>query len=106
MPMDALKRNATATSFDPLTLLAALATVTKHLGVFGTASATFEPPYLIGRRFAALNPISDGRAGFNLVTTSNPNAALNVGMTDHMAHADARPARLKRVGNWPPRRQS
>jgi len=62
--------------------------VTKHLGLIATASTTFEPPYLIARRFASLDHISGGRAGFNLVTTSNPDAALNFGMTDHMAHAD------------------
>lgn len=88
MPMEALKRSATVTSFDPLTLLPALAMVTKHLGLIATASTTFETPYLIARRFASLDHISGGRAGFNLVTTSNPDAALNFGMTDHMAHAD------------------
>lgn len=88
MPMEALKRSATATSFDPLTLLPALAMVTKHLGLIATASTTFEPPYLIARRFASLDHISGGRAGFNLVTTSNPDAALNFGLTEHMAHAD------------------
>jgi FMN-dependent oxidoreductase (nitrilotriacetate monooxygenase family) len=88
MPMDALKRSATVTSFDPLTLLPALSMVTKHLGLIATASTTFEPPYLIARRFASLDHISGGRAGFNLVTTSNPDAALNFGLTDHMVHAD------------------
>ena len=88
MPIEALKRSATVTSFDPLTLLPALAMVTKHLGLIATASTTFEAPYLIARRFASLDHISGGRAGFNLVTTSNPDAALNFGMTEHMAHAD------------------
>ncbi|MFT5511362.1 MAG: FMN-dependent oxidoreductase (nitrilotriacetate monooxygenase family) [Hyphomicrobiaceae bacterium] len=88
MPIDALKRSATVTSFDPLTLLPALSMVTKHLGLIATASSTFEPPYLIARRFASLDHISGGRAGFNLVTTSNPDAALNFGLTDHMEHAD------------------
>ena len=86
MPMDALKRSATVTSFDPLTLLPALAMMTKHLGLIATASTTFESPYLIARRFASLDHISDGRAGWNLVTTSNPDAALNFGQTDHMQH--------------------
>ena len=88
MPIDALKRSATVTSFDPLTLLPALSMVTKHLGLIATASSTFEPPYLIARRFSSLDHISGGRAGFNLVTTSNPDAALNFGLTDHMEHAD------------------
>jgi FMN-dependent oxidoreductase (nitrilotriacetate monooxygenase family) len=88
MPEQALKRSATVTSFDPLTLLPALAMVTEHLGLIATASTTFEQPYLIARRFASLDHISAGRAGWNLVTTSNPDAALNFGMTDHMEHGE------------------
>mgnify|MGYP001828746761 FL=1 len=88
MPIDALKRSATVTSFDPITLLPALSMVTRHIGLIGTASTTFETPYLIARRFASLDHISGGRAGWNLVTTSNPDAALNFGMTEQMPHAD------------------
>jgi FMN-dependent oxidoreductase (nitrilotriacetate monooxygenase family) len=88
MPMAALKRSATVTSFDPLTLLPALAMATQHLGLIATASTTFEPPYLIARRFASLDHISNGRAGWNLVTTSNPDAALNFGLTEHMEHGE------------------
>src|SRR6187399_3721575 len=51
MPLEALKRSATVTSFDPLTLLPALAQHTEHLGLIATASSTFEPPYTIARRF-------------------------------------------------------
>jgi FMN-dependent oxidoreductase (nitrilotriacetate monooxygenase family) len=87
MPMEALKRSATVTSFDPLTLLPAIAMVTNHLGLIATASTTFESPYLIARRFASLDHISDGRAGWNIVTTSNPDAAKNFGMDDQMPHA-------------------
>jgi FMN-dependent oxidoreductase (nitrilotriacetate monooxygenase family) len=88
MPMAALKRSATVTSFDPLTLLPALAMVTEHLGLIATASTTFEPPYLIARRFASLDHLSGGRAGWNLVTTSNPDAALNFGLAEHMEHGE------------------
>src|ERR671922_2497678 len=88
MPMEALKRSATVTSFDPLTLLPALAMMTEHLGLIATASTTFEPPYAIARRFASLDHISGGRAGWNLVTTSNPDAALNFGMDEQMEHGE------------------
>src|SRR5437762_9924360 len=74
MPMEALKRSATVTSFDPLTLLPALAQHTQHLGLIATASTTFEPPYVIARSFASLVHISASRAGWNLVTTSTPHA--------------------------------
>src|SRR6516165_6740332 len=88
MPLEALKRSATVTSFDPLTLLPALAQHTGHLGLIATASTTFEPAYTIARRFASLDHLSNGRAGWNLVTTSNPDAALNFGLTEHMDHGE------------------
>src|ERR1043165_8447187 len=88
MPMEALKRSATVTSFDPLTLLPVLSQHTSRLGLIATASTTFEPAYTIARRFASLDHISEGRAGWNLVTTSNPDAALNFGMDEQMEHAE------------------
>jgi len=94
MPVEALKRSHTVTSFDPLTLLPALAVQTKHLGLIATASTTFEPAYMIARRFASLDHISGGRAGWNIVTTSNPDAALNFGLDEHMEH-DERYARAR-----------
>src|ERR1700742_3794846 len=88
MPTDTLKRSHTVTSFDPLTLLPALAAVTERIGLIATASTTFEPAYMIARRFASLDHISGGRAGWTLVTTSNPDAALNFGLTEHMEHGE------------------
>ena len=88
MPMAALKRSATVTSFDPLTLLPALAAVTEHIGLIATASTTYNEPYHVARKFASLDHISGGRAGWNLVTTSNPDAALNFGMDEQMEHAE------------------
>ena len=86
MPIAALKRSATVTSFDPPTLLPALAMVTRHLGLIATASTTFEEPYHVARRFASLDHLSGGRAGWNIVTTSNPDAALNFGLEEHVEH--------------------
>lgn len=86
MPMDALKRSATVTSFDPATLLPALAVVTEHLGLIATGSTTFDAPYHLARRFASLDHLSGGRTGWNIVTTSNPDAALNFGLDDHVEH--------------------
>ena len=86
MPVGALKRSHTVTSFEPMTLLPALAAVTEHLGLIATASTTFDAPYHVARRFASLDHISGGRAGWNLVTTSNPDAALNFGLEEHVEH--------------------
>jgi alkanesulfonate monooxygenase len=86
MPVEALRRSATATSFEPMTLLSALAMVTERIGLIATASTTFDEPYHIARRFASLDHISNGRAGWNVVTTANPDAALNFGLTEHVEH--------------------
>ena len=86
MPVQALRRSATVSSFEPLTLLSALAMVTERIGLIATASTTFDEPYHIARRFASLDHISAGRAGWNVVTTANPDAALNFGLTEHAEH--------------------
>ncbi len=86
MPMDALKRSSTPTSFEPMTLLPALAMATEHLGLVATGSTTYDEPYHVARRFASLDHISGGRAGWNVVTTANPNASMNFGREDHMEH--------------------
>src|SRR5271168_3553658 len=86
MSMAALRRSATVTSFEPLTLLSALAMATQRIGLIATASTTFDEPYHIARRFASLDHISNGRAGWNIVTTSNPDAALNFGLDDQVEH--------------------
>ncbi|BDG70528.1 LLM class flavin-dependent oxidoreductase [Roseomonas fluvialis] len=88
MPIEALRRSHTVTSFDPLTLLPALAAVTDRIGLIATASTTYNDPYHVARKFASLDHISNGRAGWNVVTTANPDAALNFGQDEHMAHGE------------------
>src|SRR6195952_249203 len=88
MPIEALRRSHTVTSFEPLTLLSALAAVTDHIGLIATASTTFDLPYHVARRFASLDHLSAGRAGWNMVTTSNPDAALNFGLEEHVEHGE------------------
>ena len=88
MPMNALKRSATVTSFDPLTLLPALAVVTEHLGLIATASTTYNEPYHVARKFASLDHISNGRAGWNVVTSANPREAMNFGREEHLEHGE------------------
>lgn len=88
MPVEALKRSHTVTSFEPFTLLSALAAVTDKIGLAATASTTFDEPYHIARRFASLDHISRGRAAWNIVTTSNPDSALNFGKDEHVEHGE------------------
>ena len=88
MPIEGLKRSATTPSFEPLTLLSALASVTHHIGLIATASTTYGEPFHVARQFASLDHISGGRAGWNLVTTSNPDVALNFGRDEHLAHGE------------------
>ncbi len=88
MPLEALKRSATPTSFEPFTLLPALAAVTERIGLVATGSTTYDQPYHLARRFASLDHISGGRAGWNIVTTSNPDASLNFGLEEALDHAD------------------
>ncbi len=88
MPVEALKRSQTVTSFEPFTLLSALAAVTDRIGLVATASTTFDELYHVARRFASLDHISAGRAGWNIVTTANPDAALNFGLEEHVEHGE------------------
>src|ERR1700744_507957 len=62
MPISALKRSHTVTSFEPFTLLSALASVTDPIGLIATGSTTFDEPYHVARRFASLDHISGGPA--------------------------------------------
>lgn len=88
MPINALKRSHTVTSFEPFTLLSALAGATERIGLIATSSTTYDEPYHVARRFASLDHISGGRAGWNVVTTGNPETALNFGQDDHMEHSE------------------
>jgi N-acetyl-S-(2-succino)cysteine monooxygenase len=72
--------------FDPLTLLPALAAVTAHIGLVATATTSYNEPYHIARKFASLDHISGGRAGWNVVTSSNIAEAYNFGREQHYEH--------------------
>jgi alkanesulfonate monooxygenase len=74
--------------FDPLTLLPALAAVTKHIGLCATATTSYNEPYHIARKFASLDHISGGRAGWNVVTSSNVSEAYNFGRERHFEHGE------------------
>lgn len=80
--------------FEPLTYFAAVAMTTRHIGLVATATTTYEEPFLLARKFASLDHISKGRAGWNIVTTSEPDDALNFGRSEHMPR-DARYERAR-----------
>jgi FMN-dependent oxidoreductase (nitrilotriacetate monooxygenase family) len=73
---------------EPTTLLAALAAVTSDIGLIATASTTYNEPYSIARRFASIDHISGGRAGWNVVTSAGGSEARNFGRDDLMDHED------------------
>src|SRR6516225_6235285 len=65
--------------FEPTTLIGALSTVTRHIGLGATVSTSFGEPYHVARAFASLDHLSGGRAAWNVVTSTNSAAALNFG---------------------------
>ena len=85
--LESLRRTSSATFFEPVTLLAALAAVTKNIGLVSTSTTTYDEPYLVARKFASLDHLSGGRAGWNLVTSQNEREAYNFGRDAHVAHA-------------------
>jgi FMN-dependent oxidoreductase (nitrilotriacetate monooxygenase family) len=72
---------------EPITLLAAIAGATHHIGLIATVSTTFNEPFLLARKFASLDHISGGRAGWNIVTSSTEAEARNFGLDQHPDHA-------------------
>ena len=67
---------------EPLTLLAALATMTSRIGLIATASTTYTEPFNLARQFASLDHISRGRIGWNIVTSWIPGAERNFGQSE------------------------
>jgi FMN-dependent oxidoreductase (nitrilotriacetate monooxygenase family) len=69
---------------EPMTLLPALAALTQHIGLVTTASTTYNEPYHIARKFATLDLISHGRAGWNIVTSWSDAEAHNFSRAKHL----------------------
>ncbi len=72
---------------EPLTLLSALAVATKNIGLVGTLTTSFNQPFNVARRFASLDLISRGRAGWNVVTSGDAGTAGNYGLDEHYDYA-------------------
>jgi len=77
-----------AVALEPMSLITALAGQTSRLGLVATGSTTYNEPYNIARRFAAIDQISGGRSGWNLVTSQFEAEAGNYGADTHMPHAE------------------
>jgi FMN-dependent oxidoreductase (nitrilotriacetate monooxygenase family) len=71
---------------EPFTLLSALAAVTERIGLIATVSTTYNEPFHVARKFASLDYISNGRAGWNIVTSGSEQEALNFGAEAHLEH--------------------
>ncbi|GAA5231536.1 LLM class flavin-dependent oxidoreductase [Verticiella sediminum] len=91
-----LARTARADHLEPITTLAGLAALTERIGLIATASTSFNEPYNLARKFASLDLISGGRAGWNLVTSSTDAEARNFNQERHLAHAE----RYERAGEF------
>jgi FMN-dependent oxidoreductase (nitrilotriacetate monooxygenase family) len=81
--LDAMTRDSWGAHWDPFTLMCALSQHTRHIGLVCTATTTYDFPYSLARRFAALDLISGGRAGWNLVTSGNRLEADSFGFDRH-----------------------
>lgn len=89
-----LRSSAYSLRWDPLTLLPALAVTTRHIGLIATANTSYNEPYTIARKFASLDHLSGGRAGWNLVTALI--GGENFNRAEHLQHAD----RYARAGEF------
>ncbi len=69
-------------TLDPMTLLAVMGSVTQHVGLVATVSTTYNEPALLADKFATLDALTGGRAGWNIVTTAHPASARNFGQPD------------------------
>jgi FMN-dependent oxidoreductase (nitrilotriacetate monooxygenase family) len=83
-PEGSQRRSAWNAELEPLTLMAALATHTSRIGLVATASTTYNEPFHIARKYASLDHISGGRAGWNIVTSWSDEEARNFNRDQHL----------------------
>jgi N-acetyl-S-(2-succino)cysteine monooxygenase len=82
------RRTTNGMRLEPLTLLGALSAVTTHIGLISTATTTYLDPFHVARMFATLDQLSQGRIGWNVVTSSATSEAFNFSHDKHAPHAD------------------
>ncbi len=76
----ALKLSLSSPKNDPVALISYLAGQTANLGLVATASTTLYPPFLLARLYSTIDNLSKGRAGWNIVTSSEEESAHNFGL--------------------------
>lgn len=83
-----LKHAVLAPKHDPLPLLPLMAHETSNIGIISTASTTFYEPFVLARLFSTLDSLTGGRVGWNIVTSSETNAAKNIGLDALPPHGE------------------
>src|SRR5262245_40211098 len=73
--------------FEPISILSALAVATSRIGLVGTLSTSYSDPFTVARQFGSIDAISNGRAGWNAVTSPLEGSARNYGRKEHPDHA-------------------
>lgn len=86
MVMDPTDHPSFMCRFEPTTLISVLSASTRHIGLGATVSTSFAEPFNVARLFSSIDHLSGGRAAWNVVTTSNPQVALNFGRDAHFEH--------------------
>ena len=86
MVMDPTDHPSFMCRFEPTTLISVLSTMTTHVGLGATVSTSFSEPFNVARIFGSIDHLSGGRAAWNVVTSSNPKAALNFNRDEHIEH--------------------
>ncbi len=85
---ETLSRDPVIYRFEPITLAGALAVTTSRIGIICTQTTTYNEPYHIARKYASLDNLSDGRMGWNLVTSYVEAEARNFSQSEHLKNAD------------------
>ncbi|MET0747134.1 MAG: LLM class flavin-dependent oxidoreductase [Rhizobium sp.] len=83
-----LQQGVQTPSTDPLLVVSAMAAVTQHLGFAITVSTTYEQPYNLARKLTTLDHLTEGRIGWNIVTSALESAARNLGHDQQIPHAE------------------
>ena len=82
----AIRYGAQVPKLDPFMAIPAMALVTEHLGFGITGNISYEPPYLFARRLSTLDHLTNGRAGWNIVTGHYESGARAMGQTGVVEH--------------------